>query len=151
MITLFCTCLFHWWIWSSRFFVSDLISFIFIIGWNFLIVHIVLYNFCMLLESKARWRKEIQLLLSEKKNSFSLSTSVILIMIISSQFFFSFHDLIDNGNSTKKRCSCSVWSKCWLLYCLLLFLLWQRDYSLLFEISLSPKYFSFGFIFHQVI
>ena len=32
MITLFCTCLFHWLIWSSRFFVSDLISFIFIIG-----------------------------------------------------------------------------------------------------------------------
>ena len=41
MITLFCTCLFHWLIWSSRFFVSDLISFIFIIGWNFLIMHVV--------------------------------------------------------------------------------------------------------------
>ena len=66
MIALFCTCLFHWWIWSSRFFVSDLISFIFIIGWNFLIVHFVLYNFCVLEEGKARWRKEIHLVLSEK-------------------------------------------------------------------------------------
>ena len=36
MITLFYTCLFHWWIWCSRFFVSDLICFIFIMGWNFL-------------------------------------------------------------------------------------------------------------------
>ena len=49
MSTLFCTCLFHWWIWSSRFFVSDWISIIFIIGWNFLITHFVLYNFCVLL------------------------------------------------------------------------------------------------------
>ena len=106
----------------------------------------------MSLESKARWRKEIQLLLSEKKIFFS-RTCVILIMLISSQIIiiFFFHVLIDNGNSTKKWYSCSVWSKCWLLYCLLLFLLWKRDYSLLFEISLSPKYFSFGFIFHQVI
>ena len=48
MITLFCTCMFHWWIWSSRFFVSDWISIIFIIGWNFLIMHFVLYNFCVL-------------------------------------------------------------------------------------------------------
>ena len=46
MITLFCTCLFHWWIWISRFFVSDLISFIFIVVWNFLFMHFVLYNFC---------------------------------------------------------------------------------------------------------
>ena len=48
MITLFCTCMFHWWIWSSRFFVSDWISIIFIVGWNFLITHFVLYNFCVL-------------------------------------------------------------------------------------------------------
>ena len=150
MITLFSTCLFHWWIWSSRFFVSDLISFIFIIGWNFLIMHFVLYSFCVLLEGKARWRKEIHLVLSEK-NLFLLTTCVILIMLISSQMFFSFHDLIDNGNSTKKWYSCSVWSRCWLLYCLLLFLLCERDHSLFFEISLSPKYFSYGFIFQQVI
>ena len=32
-----------------KIFVSDLISFMFIIGWNFLIVHFVLYNFCVLL------------------------------------------------------------------------------------------------------
>ena len=31
-ITLFCICLFHWRIWSSRFFATDLFSFIFIIG-----------------------------------------------------------------------------------------------------------------------
>ena len=81
------------------------------------------------------------------KKSFSLATCVILIMLISSQMFFSFHDLIDNGNSTKKWYSCSVWRKCWLLYCLVLFLLWERDHSLLFEISLSPKYFPFSKIF----
>ena len=52
MITLFCTCLFHWWIWSSRFFVSDLISFIFILGLNFLVIHFVLYNFCMFVFSE---------------------------------------------------------------------------------------------------
>ena len=51
MITLFCTFLFHWWIWSSRFFVSDLVSFVFIRGLNFLIMHFVLYNFCLLLFS----------------------------------------------------------------------------------------------------
>ena len=52
MITLFCRCLFHWWIWSSRFFVSDWISIIFIVGWNFLITHLVLYNFCEFVFSK---------------------------------------------------------------------------------------------------
>ena len=41
--------LFRWWIWSSRFFVSDLISFVFIIGLKFLIMHFVLYNIWVLL------------------------------------------------------------------------------------------------------
>ena len=45
MITLFCKCLFHWRLWSSRFFASDLFSFIFIIGWIFLIMPFVYYNF----------------------------------------------------------------------------------------------------------
>ena len=52
MITLFCICLFYWWIWSSRFFVSDLISFVFILGLNFLVIHFVLYNFCMFVFSE---------------------------------------------------------------------------------------------------
>ena len=61
----------------------------------------------MSLESNASWRKEIKLLLSEK--NLSLATCVILIMLISSQMIFSFHDLIDNGNSTKKW---YTWSVC---------------------------------------
>ena len=53
----------------------------------------------MSFESKACWRKEIKFLLSEK--IFFSRNCVILIMLISSDFFFSFDDLFDNGNSTK--------------------------------------------------
>ena len=46
MIAFYSICLFHWRIWSSRFFTTDLFSFIFIIGWIFLIMAFLYYNFC---------------------------------------------------------------------------------------------------------
>ena len=48
MTAFYSICLFHWRIWSSRFFTTDLFSFIFIIGWIFLIMAFLYYNFCEL-------------------------------------------------------------------------------------------------------
>ena len=97
---------------------------------------------CLL--SKACWRKEIKFLLSEK--IFFSCNCVILIMLISSDFFFSFDDLFDNGNSIKNWYAWSVWSKCSLLYCLLLFLLCGRGYFIVWNFPFAKIFLLWFYI-----
>ena len=102
----------------------------------------------MSFESKACWRKEIKFLLSEK--IFFSRNCVILIMLISSDFFFPL--MICSIMVTQLRIDIldqsGVSAHCCIVY---YYFCYAEGATLLFEISLSPKYFSYGFIFQQVI
>ena len=89
MIALFCICLFHWRIWSSRFFATDLFSFIFIIGWIFLMMAFLYYNFCEL----AVWQQQFPI----NKRGLDVFGFTLLLFFFFFFFFFQLLICFDSG------------------------------------------------------